>query len=140
MTATAREALEICLDHVRHHDEAVNAFITVTEDAAREQAQRADHAAAEGQWLGLLHGMPIAVKDNIATAGTRTTSGSLLYKDHVPNNDAEVMRRIRAAGAVMVGKVTMHELAFGVRYDNTIIGACHNPWDLDRIPGGSSGG
>ena len=140
MTATAREALEICLDHVRHHDEAVNAFITVTEDAAREQAQRADHAAAEGQWLGLLHGMPIAVKDNIATAGTRTTSGSLLYKDHVPNHDAEVMRRIRAAGAVMVGKVTMHELAFGVRSDNPIIGACHNPWDLDRIPGGSSGG
>ncbi len=140
MTATAREALEICLDHVRHHDEAVNAFITVTEDAARAQAQRADHAAAEGQWLGLLHGMPIAVKDNIATAGTRTTSGSLLYKDHVPNHDAEVMRRIRAAGAVMVGKVTMHELAFGVRSDNPIIGACHNPWDLDRIPGGSSGG
>ncbi len=140
MTATAREALEICLDHVRHHDEAVNAFITVTEDAAREQAQRADHAAAEGQWLGLLHGMPIAVKDNIATAGTRTTSGSLLYKDYVPNHDAEAMRRIRAAGAVMVGKVTMHELAFGVRSDNPIIGACHNPWDLDRIPGGSSGG
>ncbi|MEQ8249094.1 MAG: amidase [Alphaproteobacteria bacterium] len=140
MTVTARESLDVCLDRIRHHDDAVNAFITVTEDAAREQAQRADHAAAEGRWLGLLHGMPIAVKDNIATAGTRTTSGSLLYKDHVPNHDAEVMRRVRAAGAVMVGKVTMHELAFGVRSDNPIIGACHNPWDLDRIPGGSSGG
>ncbi|MEK9946733.1 MAG: amidase [Alphaproteobacteria bacterium] len=140
MTGTAHDALEACLENVRRHDKDVNAFITVTEESARETAHAADHAAAEGRWLGLLHGMPIAVKDNIATAGTRTTSGSLLYQDHVPNHDAEVMRRVHAAGAVMVGKVTMHELAFGVRSDNPIIGACHNPWDLDRIPGGSSGG
>ncbi len=123
MTGTAHDALEACLENVRRHDKDVNAFITVTEESARETAHAADHAAAEGRWLGLLHGMPIAVKDNIATAGTRTTSGSLLYQDHVPNHDAEVMRRVHAAGAVMDGKVTMHERAFGGRSDNPLIGA-----------------
>jgi aspartyl-tRNA(Asn)/glutamyl-tRNA(Gln) amidotransferase subunit A len=140
MTTAARDALEACLDNVERHNGAVNAYVTVTADTAREQADAADKATADGRWLGLLHGLPLAIKDNIATAGVRTTSGSLLYKDHVPNHDAEVMRRVRAAGAVMIGKVTMHELAFGVRSNNPIIGACHNPWDLDRIPGGSSGG
>ena len=112
MTGTSLNTLAACLENIRRHDDAVNAFITVTEDSARESAHAADKAAAEGRWLGLLHGMPIAVKDNIATAGTRTTSGSLLYQDHVPNNDAEVMRRLRAA-ILSVGAVLLFFLCFG---------------------------
>ena len=128
------------LDNIRRHNGAVNAMITVTEDAALADAEKADAAAADGRWLGLLHGMPIALKDNISTAGVRTTSGSLFFKDHVPNEDAPVVQCLRAAGAVFVGKATMHELAFGIRSQNPVSGACHNPWNLDHIPGGSSGG
>ena len=129
-----------CLENIRRHDGVVNAFITVTEDDALAQAEEADRAAAQGRWLGLLHGMPISIKDNIQTAGIRTTAGSLFFKDFVPNEDAEVVRRLRAAGAVIIGKVTMHELAFGIRSFNPVSGQCHNPWSANHVPGGSSGG
>ncbi len=138
--ASALAQTQTSLDNIRRHDGAINAMITVTEDAALAEAERADAAAADGRWLGLLHGMPVALKDNIDTAGVRTTSGSLFFKDHVPNADAPVVQRLRAAGAVIVGKATMHELAFGVRSHNPVSGICHNPWNLDHIPGGSSGG
>ncbi len=139
-TASALARTRESLDNIRRHNGAVNAMITVTEDAALADAERADGAAAQGRWLGLLHGMSIALKDNIDTAGVRTTSGSLLFENHVPNHDAPVVQRLRAAGAVFVGKATMHELAFGVRSQNPVSGSCHNPWHLDHIPGGSSGG
>ena len=106
----------------------MNAFITVTEEQALEQAAAADRAAAEGRWLGLLHGMPVSIKDNIHTAGVRTTSGWRLYQDFVPNDDAPVVRRLRAAGAVVVGKATLQEFAFGVRSHNPVSGQCRNPW------------
>ena len=140
MLHNARENLETALTAIERHDEAINAMITVTADEARRAADAADHAAGQGRWLGLLHGMTMAIKDNIQTAGVRTTSGSLHFKDVVPNLDAPVVQRLKAAGAVLVGKATMHELAFGIRSDNPVSGQCHNPWDLTKIPGGSSGG
>ena len=140
MQINAREKVEAALDAINRHGDAINGMITVTADLAREAADEADRAAAEGRWLGLLHGLPMAIKDNIQSAGVRTTSGSLHFKDVVPNQDAFVIRRLKAAGAVILGKATMHELAFGVRSNNPISGQCQNPWDLTRIPGGSSGG
>ena len=115
-------------------------MVTVTEDAARAEAAAADRAASAGRWLGLLHGMPMVIKDNIDTAGVRTTSGSLFFKDHIPNRDAPVVAKLKRAGAVIVGKCTMHEVAFGVRSYNPVIGQARNPYDLTRVPGGSSGG
>ena len=131
---------ETCLSNIKLHNDAVNALITVTEDEALRAAEAADRAAAEGRWLGLLHGLPMVIKDCIQTAGIRTTIGALFDQDFVPNQDAEVVRRLRAAGAVLVGKANLHGLVFGITRTNPIVGQCRNPWNLDRIPGGSSGG
>ncbi len=136
----SRSAVEACLDTITAHDNKINSMITIMADEALRQADLADKAADEGRWLGLLHGVPIAIKDNIETAGVRTTSGSMLFTDHVPNQNASVIDRLVNAGAIMVGKTTMHELAFGIRSNNTVSPTCRNPWNLDRIPGGSSGG
>ena len=136
----SRNAVESCLNAIATHDEKINSFITVTADEALRQADLADKAAKEGRWLGLLHGVPMAIKDNIETAGVRTTSGSVFFTDHVPNRNASVVDRLMNSGAIMVGKATMHELAFGIRSDNTVSPPCRNPWNVDRIPGGSSGG
>ena len=136
----AREALERSLDVIERDGERLNAFVTVAPEAAREAAEAADRAAAEGRWLGLLHGMAMAVKDNIETAGLRTTSGSTFFENHVPNDDAAVVARLRRAGAVIVGKAMLHELCFGVRSVNPVSGQCRNPWNTERVPGGSSGG
>jgi aspartyl-tRNA(Asn)/glutamyl-tRNA(Gln) amidotransferase subunit A len=136
----SRDALEACLAAITAHEDKIHAMITVTADEARRQADFADKAASEGRWLGLLHGVPVAIKDNIATAGVRTTSGSVFFTDHVPNENAPVVDRLARAGAVMVGKATMHEFAFGIRSDNTVSPPCRNPWDRERVPGGSSGG
>ena len=139
-TGGARDALEAGLARIEGESERLNAFITVAPEAARGAADAADKAAGEGRWLGLLHGMPMAVKDNIETAGLKTTSGSTFYENHVPNDDAPVVARLRRAGAVLVGKATLHELCFGIRSVNPVSGQCHNPWNTDRVPGGSSGG
>ncbi len=139
MTA-ARDATQACLDAVAAHNDTIHAMITVTGDAAMRQAEAADKATGEGRWLGLLHGMPVSIKDNIATAGIRTTSGSAFFTDHVPNQSAPVVERLMRAGAIMIGKVTLHEFAFGIRSDNTVSPPCRNPWNTERVPGGSSGG
>ena len=112
----------------------------MTAESARAQARRADDALAAGRPLGGLHGLPVAIKDNIDTGGVRTTMGSRFYADNVPNRDAEVVRRLRAAGAVVLGKLSLHEFAYGGTTQNPHFGACRNPWDTTRIPGGSSGG
>ncbi len=129
-----------CLDNIARHNDDLNAFITITPDEARKQAEIADAAAARGEWLGLLHGMPLALKDNIDTAGTITTSGAEPWRNHVPDEDAMVVRRLKAAGAVLLGKTTLGELVFDVRSKNPIVGTARNPWDFERSPGGSSGG
>jgi aspartyl-tRNA(Asn)/glutamyl-tRNA(Gln) amidotransferase subunit A len=137
---SAARRVEACLAAIDLWQPHVNGMVTITAEAARRDALAADRAAAEGRWLGLLHGLPMVIKDNIDTAGIRTTSGSLFFKDRVPNHDATVVKRLKAAGAVIVGKCTMHEVAFGIRSHNPVTGQARNPYDLSRVPGGSSGG
>lgn len=140
MAPSAVAATEACIENIQRHNETLNAVVTWDEEAALARAAEADRAAADGQWLGLLHGMTMTLKDNIATAGMRTTSGAMFFADHVPNEDAEVVRRLSAAGAVLIGKANMQELAFGVVTTNPVFGQCRNPWNPDHIPGGTSGG
>ncbi len=137
---TSRRLTEECLARIAEYDPRVNAFITVTGEHALDQADQADKELAAGQDRGPLHGIPIALKDVYATAGIRTTVGSLLFRDHVPEADSAVTEKLAAAGAVMVGKTNMHELAYGVTSSNPHFGPVRNPWDLNCVPGGSSGG
>jgi len=131
---------EAALARIESLDGVLNAFITVTADRALDQARRADSELASGRDRGPLHGIPIAVKDLIATAGIRTTGGSKLYEHWVPSESATVVERLEAAGAVVLGKNGLHELAFGSTSVNPFFGAIANPWKLDHHPGGSSGG
>ena len=118
----------------------LNAFITVIEDFARARASAMDAELASGVDRGPLHGIPFAHKDLVQTKGVRTTAGSKLFADFIPDRDAVVAAKLNHAGAVLVGKTGLHELAYGVTSNNPHYGAVHNPWDLERIPGGSSGG
>jgi aspartyl-tRNA(Asn)/glutamyl-tRNA(Gln) amidotransferase subunit A len=137
---SSRELTAGCLERIEKGNGRLNAFLTVTAEAALAAAEVADRELASGQDRGALHGIPIALKDVFCTKGVRTTCGSLLYKDYVPGYDAAVAERFAAAGAVMVGKTHMHELAYGVTSNNPHFGPVRNPWDTDRVPGGSSGG
>ncbi len=129
-----------CLDQISKLNPRLNAFITVTEAAARERARDLDHDLAQGIDRGPLHGIPIAHKDLIWTRGVRTTSGSRLFSGFVPECDAPVVEKLNQAGAVLVGKTGLHELAYGVTSENPHFGVIRNPRDLERSPGGSSGG
>ena len=129
-----------CLDHIGKLNPRLNAFITVTEESARATAQDLDRELASGRDRGPLHGIPIAHKDLIWTKGVRTTSGSKLFEDFIPDHDAHVVEKLNAAGAVMVGKTGLHELAYGITSDNPHFGAIRNPRNPEHIPGGSSGG
>jgi len=134
------ELTQACLARIERLNPALNAFITVTAEQALREARDAEAEIQKGKWRGPLHGIPIALKDLFDTAGVRTTAGSGVFKDRVPEQDAEVVRRLRAAGAVLLGKLNMHEFAYGGTSVATYFGAVHNPWNLDRIAGGSSGG
>ena len=112
----------------------LNAFITVTAELAREQAREAEREIAAGRYRGALHGIPVAVKDLFATAGIRTTAGSRILRDWIPEADATVVRRLRDAGAVLVGKLNMHEFAYGISSVNPHYGDVRNPYDEARIP------
>ena len=129
-----------CLDQIAKLNPRLNAFITVAEQAARLQAQQRDRELASGCDRGPFHGIPIAHKDLISTKGIRTTSGSKLFADFIPSCDAPIAERLASAGAVLLGKTGLHELAYGVTSDNPHFGSIRNPRDLDRTPGGSSGG
>ena len=129
-----------CLARIEKLNPAINAFITVLAEWAMEEAKAAEAEILDGQWRGALHGVPIALKDLIDTAGVRTTAASALYKDRVPSEDAEVVRRLRQAGAVIVGKNNLHEFAYGGSSLVSYFGDVHNPWDVERVAGGSSGG
>jgi aspartyl-tRNA(Asn)/glutamyl-tRNA(Gln) amidotransferase subunit A len=137
---TASERIEALLNRVADLNPAFRAFTTVDAPGARMRAEEVDAATLDGRWLGLLHGMTVAVKDNIDTAGIRTAAGSHLFADRVPNADAPVVDRLRRAGAIIVGKSAMMELAFGVRSLDQVGGQCRNPWNPAHVPGGSSGG
>ena len=131
---------QACLVRIEKYQPALNAFITVTAEHALAQAREMDAEIKAGKWRGPLHGVPLALKDNIDTAGIRTSAASAVFADRVPTEDAEVARRLKAAGAVMLGKLNMDEFAAGGTSTMTYFGPVHNPWALDRNAGGSSGG
>jgi amidase len=137
---SARELLDAYLDRIGRVNPRLNAIVTLDEDRAAARAGAADEAAARGDVLGPLHGLPIAVKDLSDTAGLRTTYGSPLFADHVPDADAPHVARLRAAGAVIVGKTNTPEFGAGSQTFNAVFGATRNPWDTALTPGGSSGG
>jgi aspartyl-tRNA(Asn)/glutamyl-tRNA(Gln) amidotransferase subunit A len=134
------ELTEECLGCVARLNTQLNAFITITGESARSRAKELDRELAAGVNRGPLHGIPIAHKDLIYTKGVRTTSGSKLFENFVPDHDAAVVRKLDSAGTVMVGKTGLHELAYGVTSDNPHFGAIRNSHDPERVPGGSSGG
>jgi aspartyl-tRNA(Asn)/glutamyl-tRNA(Gln) amidotransferase subunit A len=139
-TASPVDLTEACLKRIETYNHALNAFITVTRDQAMEAARAMEAEQRRGKWRGPLHGIPIALKDNIDTAGIRTTAASELFKDRVPSEDAGVVRRLKNAGAILLGKTNLHEFAYGGSSSVSYFGPVHNPWALDRVPGGSSGG
>lgn len=134
------ELTELALARIERHDGPLNSFITVMADSARDDARTAEQAIAAGDYLGPLHGIPIAVKDLYATNGTLTTFGSLLFADWVPDHDAAMIERLRAAGAIILGKTNLQELAYGTTSANPHYGQVYNPWKAGYHPGGSSGG
>ena len=137
---SSRELVMQSLREIERLDPKLNAFITVTGEAALAEAAERDEELARGIDRGPLHGIPIAHKDLMRTKGVRTTAGSEIFADYVPQRDAVIVTKLRAAGAVSIGKAGLHELAYGITSNNPHFGAIHNPWDLARIPGGSSGG
>jgi aspartyl-tRNA(Asn)/glutamyl-tRNA(Gln) amidotransferase subunit A len=134
------EVTRATLDRIEKLNPKLNAYITVTADLAMKSAKEAESEIQQKKWRGPLHGIPIALKDLFDTAGIKTTAGSNVFKDRVPAQDAEVVRKLKSAGVVLVGKTNMHEFAFGGSSLVTAFGGVHNPWDVNRIAGGSSGG
>jgi amidase len=137
---SAREVLEAHLTQIERVNPKVNAIVTLVVDRARERARLLDEAASRGEFLGPLHGLPIAHKDLVETKEIRTTFGSPIFKDYVPQFDTLMVERIRAAGAVMIGKTNTPEFGAGSQTFNPVFGATRNPWDLSKTCGGSSGG
>lgn len=131
---------QACLKRIEKYNPILHAYITITADQALAAARQAESDLRRGNWRGPLHGVPIALKDNMDTAGILTTGGSELFKDRVPQEDAEVARRLKDAGAILLGKLNLVEFAYGGNPAVTYFGTVHNPWALDRTPGGSSSG
>jgi len=129
-----------CLARTEQLDTTLNAFITVMHDSALAQAREAEQEIHAGRWRGPLHGIPIGLKDLIDMAGVKTTCASALFADRVPTEDAEVVRRLKNAGAVLIGKQNLQEFAWGGTSASSHYGPVRNPWNVERITGGSSGG
>jgi len=140
------ELTKLMLARIEKLNPKLNAYITVSADLAQAQAKKAEVELCSPRGRkarrdrGPLHGVPISLKDNINTAGVRTTAGSKILSRFVPEHDAAVWKKLQDAGAVLLGKTNLHEFAYGVTTNNPHYGPTRNPWDLDRIPGGSSGG
>ncbi|NJL66183.1 MAG: amidase [Microcoleus sp. SM1_3_4] len=137
---SAIEVLDAYLAKISKHNSKLNAICTLDEENARDRAKLADEALAKGENWGALHGVPITIKDIFETAGLRTTAGYIPLKDYVPQQDATAVARLRAAGAVIIGKTNMAELAADYQSTNSLFPRVNNPWDLNYTPGGSSGG
>lgn len=134
------ELTETFLSRIREYDSRYNSFITVTEESARSAAKEADSIRARGDNVPALCGIPIAHKDLFCTRGVNTTCASRMLEDYVPPFDATVVERLKTHGVVMLGKTNMDEFAMGSSNEHSAFGAVRNPWDTDRVPGGSSGG
>src|SRR6266568_4242343 len=134
------DVMQVLLERIDLVNPRVNAIVTLDRDAALWQARRATAALKRGATLGPLHGIPVGIKDVTATKGIRTTYGSKLFEQHVPDEDAVVVERLKAAGAIILGKTNTPEFAFGPNTTNAVFGATRNPWNLALTSGGSSGG
>ena len=134
------ELTKDCLARIARLNPKLNAFITVVADSAMAEARQAEKEIHQGKWRGPLHGIPLALKDLIDTEGVLTTAASALFKDRAPKQDAEVVRRLKSAGAVVLGKQNLHEFAYGGSSLVSFYGAVHNAWNPEHIAGGSSGG
>lgn len=137
---SSRELLEHTLGRIRKHNPGINAFVTMNEEEAARRAREADESLARGKDLGWLHGLPILIKDTFETAGLRTTAGAKPLENHIPKDDAASVARLRAAGALIVGKTNTPEFAGDTQTFNAIAGTTNNPWNVKRTPGGSTGG
>ena len=138
--ASASELVELFLSRIEKHTRPLNAICTLDAAGARQRAREADAALARGEPWGPLHGVPMTIKDALETAGLRTTGGHPPLADYVPTEDASAVARLRAAGAILLGKTNVPPLSADYRADNPIFGRTNNPWDLARTPGGSTGG
>jgi aspartyl-tRNA(Asn)/glutamyl-tRNA(Gln) amidotransferase subunit A len=134
------EVTQAYLESIDAWNETLNAYITVTADQALAEARRCEEEILRGDYRGPLHGVPVALKDLYDTAGVPTTAASKIYAHRVPDEDATSVARLRAAGAVILGKTNLHEFAYGVTTDSSFFGPTRNPWDVTRVAGGSSGG
>jgi aspartyl-tRNA(Asn)/glutamyl-tRNA(Gln) amidotransferase subunit A len=134
------ELTQACLARIERLNPKLNAFITVTDTAALEAARQAEAEIARGEWKGPLHGIPLAVKDLIETTGVKTTAASAVLKEHLPSADAEVIRRLKSAGAILLGKLNLHEFAYGGSGIIGHFGPARNPWNTAYVTGGSSSG
>lgn len=134
------EIMDAVLSRIERLNPIVNSYCTLVAESARQQAVQAEMAVTRGERLGPLHGVPVSIKDLIFTRGIRTTGGSRLYENFIPQEDAVVVERLKAAGAIVVGKTNTAEFGWVAITDNKLFGATRNPWNLERTPGGSSGG
>jgi aspartyl-tRNA(Asn)/glutamyl-tRNA(Gln) amidotransferase subunit A len=137
---SSAEAVSSALTRLDRLEGKLNAFITVLSEQARAEARQADDEIARGKYRGPLHGVPVTIKDMFETAGTRTTGGSKILQEWIPDTDAALVARLRAAGAIVIGKTNLDEFGHGGTSTLSCFGPVHNPWDLERIAGGSSGG
>ena len=134
------ELTKNCLSRIEQFNGKLNAFISIYEDEAIKQAKKAEREISKKNYRGPLHGVPIAIKDNIYFAKKITTMGSKIHGKFISDVDATVVTKLRESGAVFLGKTNMHEYALGATTDNPHYGTCRNPWHMGKIPGGSSGG
>src|SRR5262249_47935294 len=139
-TLSPLDLIRACLSEIERLNPRFNAFITVTADSALSEAREMEKELARGFWRGPLHGIPFAVKDNIETACIRPTAASAVLENHIPTQDAESVRRLKQAGAILLGKLNMHEFAYGGTAVISHYGPVRNPWNPAYIAGGSSGG
>jgi aspartyl-tRNA(Asn)/glutamyl-tRNA(Gln) amidotransferase subunit A len=137
---SSTEAVSAALDRLEQVESKLNAFITVLREPAIAEAKKADEAIGRGQYRGALHGVPVTIKDMFETAGVRTTGGSKILKDWLPENDSALVEKLRAAGAIIIGKTNLDEFGHGGTSTLSHFGPVHNPWNAERIAGGSSGG
>jgi aspartyl-tRNA(Asn)/glutamyl-tRNA(Gln) amidotransferase subunit A len=139
-TVTSTQLTKALLARIAIYDPKLNSYITVMGKEALRQAAILDEEQKSGRFRGPLHGIPISIKDNIDTAGTRTTAASGVFQTRVPGEDADIIRRLKASGAIILGKLNLHEFAMGCTGDVSYFGPTRNPWQLDRVTGGSSAG